>query len=158
MESAPQHLNLAANTSSHWGNCYKRLSIWSPAWNGSARASVPQRVSYKWPFFDELMVWRSILFPAVTLHPGMCRSKAVCVRERDSQKDIHTKSQREKDRKFVFLMVELQLRFSQGHSLTYDIHGARLSLSLGRSPSAPTDKTRNFMCSRQTPRICIVWI
>lgn len=37
-------------------------------------------------------------------------------------------------------MAELSLRCSQVHPLTRDIHGARLSRSLGRSPSAPADK------------------
>lgn len=82
----------------------------------------------------------------------------VCEKERDRQKDRHTEIRTEKDKKCVFLMVEPQLRFSQGHPLTSDIHGARLSLSLGRSPSAPTDKTGYLLCSRQTPRLCIVRI
>lgn len=95
--------------------------------------------------------------PAVTLHTGMCRSKAVCVcvRDREVKRQRYTERQREKDRECVFPMVEVQLSFSQGHPLTYDIHGARLNLSLGRSPSALTDKDGFFMC-RQTPWLCIV--
>ena len=94
--------------------------------------------------------------PAVAVHAGMCRSKS----ERGGQKDrdIQEDRQGEKDRKCVFLVVKSQLRCGQGHPLTYDIHGARLSLSLGRSPSARTDKTGYFMCSRQTPLLCIVWL
>lgn len=67
-----------------------------------------------------------------------------------------TERQEEKDRNSMFRMVELWLRFSQGHPLTSDIHGASLSLSLGRSPSAPTDKTGNFMSRRHTSLLFIV--
>lgn len=76
-----------------------------------------------------------------------------CACESGRNIDIHRKTERNS----LFLMVELQLRFSQGHPLTYDIHGARLSLSLGRSPSAPTDKTGYFMSSRQTLQLGIVY-
>lgn len=99
--------------------------------------------------------------PAVTLHTGMCRSKAVCEyvfergkRQNEEIETYSTERQTGKDRKCIFHMVEPKLRFSQGHPLTYDIHGARLSLSLGRSPSAPADKTSYFACSRQTKWLC----
>lgn len=78
----------------------------------------------------------------------MCASKVKTLTQ--------TERQEEKDRNRVFLTAELWLRLSQGHPLTYDIHGARLSLSLGRSPSAPADKTGYSANSMQTPQLCIV--
>lgn len=66
---------------------------------------MPQRVSYKWPFFDELMVRRSILFPAVTLHPGMCRSKAVCVREETVKKTDIQKDRGKRTESLCFLWL-----------------------------------------------------
>lgn len=56
----------------------------------------------------------------------------------------------------MFLTAELWLRLSQGHPLTYDIHGVRLILSLGCSPSAPADKTDYSTNSMQTPQLCFV--
>lgn len=94
--------------------------------------------------------------PAVILHTGMCRSEALFVKA--CERETYRWSYRQKRTESVFLTVEPQLRFSQGHPLTSDIHGARLSLSLGRFPSAPTDKTGYFMCRRQTPWLCIVWL
>lgn len=81
----------------------------------------------------------------------------MCEREREAEKtETYRKTDGKGQKVCVFLIVEPQL--SQGHPLTYDMHGARLRLSLGRSPSAPTDKTSYFLCSRQTLQLCIVWI
>lgn len=94
--------------------------------------------------------------PAVALRTGMCRSMAVCAcqRERGREKNPGCK---QRTATVCFLMAEQYLRCSQGHPLTYDIHGARLSLSLGRSPSARTDKTGYSVNSGQTPRLCILY-
>lgn len=64
----------------------------------------------------------------------------------------------EEDGKCVFSVAERRLSLSQGHPLSCDIHGARQRLSVGHSPSAPADKSGRFMCSCQTPQLCIVRI
>lgn len=85
--------------------------------------------------------------PAVTPQKGMCRSKAL-VYVIDGEKGKKTGKQKKTVGVCLCVCVIVeQLRFSQGHPLSYDIHGARPSLSDGHSPSAPTDKNGYFMCS-----------
>lgn len=73
----------------------------------------------------------------------------------DGQRKSETYGE-EEDGKCVFCVAERRMSFSQGHPLSCDIHGARQSLSVGHSPSAPADKSGHSMCSCQTPQVCIV--